>query len=97
MHRTSPSARFVRSASPLAAEVDGELVMLDPATSRYFGLADTGMRIWSLLEVPQSIDGLVDVLVEEYEVDRSRCETDVAEFLARLEQVGLVTEAPDPA
>ena len=84
---------FVRAPTPLSAEVDGELVMLDPATSRYFGLADTGMRIWQLLEEPRSLDDVADALLREYEVDRQQCVAEVVEFVHQLESAGLVTRS----
>jgi len=84
---------FVRTTTPLAAEVDGELVMLDPATSRYYGLADTGMRIWQLLETPRSVEEITAVLVEEYAVDHDTCTAETLAFVGRLESAGLVTEA----
>ena len=97
MNPIDRAARYVRSPAPLAADVDGELVMLDPATSRYFGLADTGMRIWNLLEEPRSVEALTGVLVEEYEVEPDVCATEVAEFVAELEHAGLVVRMSDPA
>jgi len=85
---------FSRNASPLTAEVDGELVMLDPSTSRYFGLDGVGLRIWELCADPQTIDSLVAVLTGEYDVDAATCESEVRAFVADLESSGLVVAGP---
>ena len=84
---------YVRSSQPLQAEVDGEIVMLDPASSKYFGLADTGARIWELLAEPKSVNDLVAALTAEYEVDDDTCRTQVTTFLDTLGAAGLVAPA----
>jgi hypothetical protein len=81
---------FSRSVSPLTAEVDSELVMLDPSTSRYFGLDGVGVRIWELCAEPQSIASLVAVLTGEYDIDAATCEAEVRGFVVDLESSGLV-------
>jgi hypothetical protein len=85
---------FTRSTAPLTAEVDGELVMLDPSTSDYFGLDGVGLRIWELCAEPQSIDSLVAVLTTEYDVDAATCESEVRAFVADLESSGLIVAGP---
>ena len=93
MTSANSASVYVRSSQPLQAEVDGEIVMLDPASSKYFGLADTGARIWELLAEPRSVDDLVSALTAEYEVDDDTCRTQVAIFLDTLGAAGLVSPA----
>lgn len=95
MESVDSSSTFVRSPGPLAAEVDGEVVMLEPSTSRYFGLADTAVRIWQLLDEPRSVDGIVDALLDEYDVDRETCEAEVIEFISQLADAGLVVRSTE--
>ena len=83
---------YVRSSAPLTADVDNEVVMLDPATSNYFGLEGVGARIWDLCEQPQSVESIVAVLLAEYDVDESTCSTEVASFLVELESANLLTD-----
>ncbi len=85
---------FTRSTAPLTAEVDGELVMLDPSTSDYFGLDGVGLRIWELCAEPQSIDSLVAALTAEYDVDAATCESEVRAFVTDLESSGLIVAGP---
>ena len=90
---TSPA--FVRSDSPLTAAVDGEVVMLDPSTSRYYGLEGVGGRIWDLLAEPRSVDELVAALVLEFDVEADTCRQEVAAFTDDLVAAGLVRPAGD--
>ena len=83
----------VRSASPLSAPIDGELALLDPAQGRYFGLDQTGHRIWQLIEEPRSIMALCRVLGSEFDVGAETCRAEVLSFLARLEESDLLVRA----
>ena len=84
------SITYTRSDGPLAAEVDDEIVMLDPASGKYFGLGDTGARIWELLARPHTVDELVTRLTAEYDVDDDTCRSHVTTFLETLGAAGLV-------
>jgi coenzyme PQQ synthesis protein D (PqqD) len=80
----------VRRAEPMTAPVDGELVMLDPRTSTYYGLDAIGHRIWDLLEEPQPVSALCEALQAEFDVPADTCRSDVLAFLERLEGAGLL-------
>lgn len=84
-----------RSTAALTAIVDGDTVMLDPETSRYFGLESTGARIWDLLATPHTIEQLVAALTAEYDVDPETCQSEVIDFLEVLDAAGLVAAAGD--
>lgn len=86
----SPSTVVVRRSGPLTAEVDTELVMLEPDKSLYFGLDTVGRRIWELLEQPQSFEALCSVLQGEFAVDAETCRTDVRGFLSQMAEAELV-------
>lgn len=58
--------------------------------SAIISLSETGAFIWKLLENGSSKDELIKAVIEEYEVEAVEAETDVMEYLARLEEKGLV-------
>jgi hypothetical protein len=86
----SPDAVVTRRAEPLTATVDGELVMLDPRTSRYFALDAIGLRVWELLEEPRSVAALCEALEGEFDVSPDACRRDVLAFLEQLENAELL-------
>jgi hypothetical protein len=45
---------------------------------------EVGSRIWALLETPITLDGLVNQLLSEFEVERTTCEQEALAFLAQL-------------
>lgn len=99
MASTAPAIRMpvlssdlpiVVSDSVATADLGGESVLLDPASGRYFGLNEVGTRIFELLSEPRSVDDLVSVLVEEYEVSSSQLRSDVEQFVGEMMSRGLV-------
>jgi hypothetical protein len=79
-----------RSPSVLAAEVDGEIVMMSIEQGRYFGLDDIGSDIWKRIEPPCSFAALVDALTADYEADRSTIAADVTALLTQMAEQDVV-------
>ena len=74
----------VRDEEPMAAAVDGEIVILSAKAEAYFGLGETGSKIWTMLATPRQISDLCAELARDYEVDPATCERDTLAFLTRL-------------
>lgn len=79
-----------RSPAVLAAEVDGEIVMMSIEQGRYFGLDDVGSDIWKRIEQPCSFAALVDALVADYDADRGTIAADVTALLTRMAEQDVV-------
>lgn len=80
----------VQSENGVVGDMHGEKVMLGLHTGKYYNLGKIGGRIWELLAVPVAVSRLVDVLIVEYDVERSACEQQVAAFLQQLHQEALI-------
>jgi hypothetical protein len=89
------SQRIEISPDVLFQEVGGETVLLDLESEHYFGLDAVGTRIWGLIGEGASVGGMVDTLLQEYEVERATLEADVAALLARLAEAGLIRFADE--
>jgi len=81
---------ITQAAGLVAADMDGEKVMLNIEKGKYYGIDSIGSRIWELLEVPHRVREVVDVLLKEYEVEEKTCQNDVLAFLSKLYDQGLV-------
>lgn len=79
-----------RSPSVLAAEVDGEIVMMSIEQGRYFGLDDIGSDVWKRIEQPCSFVALVDILAADYDADRTTIAADVSALLTRMAEQDVV-------
>jgi hypothetical protein len=84
---------LVRDPGMIAAEMDGDLVMMSVERGAYFGIGGVGTRVWELLEEPRSVDQLCAAIVTEYEVDEATCRGDVVAFVQRLLDEKLVKPA----
>ena len=70
----------------VAGDIDGETVMMSIQNGEYYGLDDTGSRIWGLIKKPVRVSDLIDTLLERFHVDRETCEKDVLKFLNELNE-----------
>lgn len=81
--------RLVVSEDALFQEIGGEAVILDLASSSYFGLNSVGARFWQLAQDGSDLAQVCDALLAEFEVERSQLETDLGELLQELRDAGL--------
>ena len=79
------------SPEVISQEVSGETVLLDLESENYFGLDAVGTRIWQLIKENDNLQAIYDTLLEEYEVEEKRLQTDLEAILGEVTQLGLVT------
>lgn len=74
----------------IVSDMDGEKVMLSIRNGKYYNLGTVGGRIWDSLGSPISARQIVDLLMSEYDVERTVCELHVISFLEHLWKEGLI-------
>ncbi len=77
-------------ASVLVRELAGEAVLLNLDTGCYFGLSESGARMFEVLPMSESIQSAYEALLAEYEVDAEQLRRDLSELLEKLVEQGLV-------
>ena len=87
------ASRITPSGDVLAQEVGDEVVLLDLAGERYFGLDPVGTRIWALLPEATDLATVLDSLCVEFDAPRERIEADLLALTESLLDAGLVTAA----
>ncbi len=83
------------SPDVLFRELAGEAVLLDLKSQRYFGLDAIGTRVWQLLGERQQMAGVLQAMLDEFDVEESQLRQDVAAFLRQLKEAGLIELAPE--
>ena len=68
----------------VSSDLDGETVLLSIETGKYYNMDPIGSRIWELIKDPMSVSQLIEILLDEFNVDREQCEKEVLVFLDRL-------------
>ena len=82
--------RVVVPADVLVRELDGESVILNLKSERYFGLDEVGTRIWAVLSTSESIQSAYEMLLSEYDVDGEQLRRDMQELVEQMVAHGLV-------
>lgn len=88
----SNDIRYVRK-DVTGATVEGDLILFDPVSGKYFATGEVGADIWAHLEEPVTLGELCSRMAEAYAVDEEVCRKDVVDFVERLRASGLVGEA----
>jgi hypothetical protein len=84
---------YVRKPELHAVEMDGELVMMGQEQGEYYGLRDVAASIWNHLAEPRTLDDLVGLVADEYDVTPDGCRDDIVAFLDELAAKKLVVTA----
>ena len=74
--------------------LDRESVFLNLETERYFGLDETGTRMWQLVTAAPNIDAAYQDLLAEFDVEAELLRMNLTELLGRLVDNGLLEVFP---
>ncbi len=85
--------RVVVPAHVMVRQVEGESVLLDLESERYFGLDEVGTRMWTRLTESDSIQAAYEALLNEYEVEGEQLRGHLVELIEKLVENGLVEVA----
>lgn len=94
---TGGSAVYRRSDQLVCRPVGGESILV-PIRHNVgdldfvYTLSPVAARVWAQLDGLKSVDEIVSAIVDEFEVARETAWSDVAELLADLESVALVSQ-----
>ena len=74
----------------LLSGLEGESVLLNLESERYFGLDEVGTRMFSVLTESNSIQAAYEVLLDEYNVDAESLRSDLLSLIDNLIDQGLM-------
>lgn len=74
----------------LVRELDGESVLLNVQTEKYFGLDEVGTRMWAALTRSGDVESACEALIEEFDVEPERLRADLEALLGELVGHGLL-------
>ena len=75
----------------LVRSLEGESVVLNLKTEKYFGLDEVGTRMWALLTDAGNIQSAYDCLAAEYDVEPVQLRADMERLIGELVEYGLLT------
>ena len=87
----SGSGPYAVSSDVIAAEVDGEAVLLHLGSRRYFLLNETASAVWHGVSEGRDEGALLDDLCSRFEVERETAAEALAALLLELEARQLIS------
>lgn len=82
--------RVTVPSNVMVRELEGESVILNVDTERYFGLDDVGTRMWQAVTGSGSIQTAYDELLDKYDVEPDVLRRDLMKLIEQLVEFGLV-------
>jgi hypothetical protein len=90
MDTLSMLSTVLQAKDQVSCDLDGEAAILNMKTGLYYCLDPVGARIWNLIQQPKTLQEIRDTILNEYEVEPVRCESDLVAVIRQLEAEGLI-------
>jgi len=84
-----------RAPTALSRAFEHEVAVILPTASAVRVLNEVGARIWALAD-GRTLAQILDIVVNEYEVERTQLRVDAEAFLSELQGRGLLEPPPGP-
>lgn len=75
----------------VAVQQDGETVMMDVESGKYYKLTGVGGTIWSLMETETTPKEIIEKLMQSYDVSRQECEEQTVALLEQMADRGIIS------
>ena len=92
----SLDSTVVATTEQISAHFTGSVVILGLRVGSYYSLDEVGAFIWNLVQEPLQVSDIRDAILEEYEVEHARCESDLLALLEDLAANQLIDIESDP-
>jgi hypothetical protein len=80
----------IASPEQVSCPLGEESAILNLKNTVYYGLNPVGARVWNLLQQERTVSDLRNALLDEYDVDAGRCESDLFTLLEKMRSEGLI-------
>jgi len=89
--------KLIVTEDTLINVIEGEAVLLNLKSEKYFGLDPVGTRMWTLLTTSDSIQSAYETLLDEYDVGAEKLRLDMQGLIEKLIANGLMEVAAEKA
>jgi hypothetical protein len=90
----SADSRYVANKDVVDCDIGGERALMHLGTNTYFTMNGTGSVLWLSLCRPQSIDDLVEIVTEHFDVSADQCRPDVRVLVDEMVEARIVDIVP---
>lgn len=78
-------------------DIGGDRALLHMETNMYFTLNPSASHIWIALSEPKTVDQLVGVVTEHFDVTEAECRRDIEAILAAMTEANIIETVADAA
>lgn len=102
MARYSLATSFAKDSDQIIDRVvDDEALLIHLTSGNLFSLSTVGTSVWHNIDGRRTVENLVELITEEYDVDKGLATADVLRLVEQLADEGLIvpqqaTETPSP-
>jgi hypothetical protein len=86
----SVNSCVVATRDHVSCELDGEAVILSLDDAVYYGLNETALVIWNLMQKPTFVWEIRDEIVRQFQIESDNCEGDLLNLLGQLKDSSLL-------
>ena len=84
-------AKFIKRCGNVPyKEVDGDVLLISLKDGDYYGLNQTGMEIWKMLDGTKKIDEIAHALSKKFKISLKKATQDTRIFLRELKKSDLI-------
>ena len=87
--------KYSRSSEIIDGSLGDNQIMMHIGKGKYFGLNPVGKRIWELIENPETLGEITELLLSEYDISAEQCKQEVHEFMEKAVKYGIITKNED--
>ena len=90
MKNITSLTKIQQAPGVLFNQVDDDLVMMDIKSGNYFGINPVGAEIWNKMEEPITVQGIINQLLAEYDIDEETCRKETLTFIQQTLERGFL-------
>lgn len=84
MNKIGLKTIILRNPEIMHNDIDGEAVMMSIEQNSFYGIDEIGTQIWNFLENPTTPEKIITEMMQHYNVEREKCESDLMNFLNEI-------------
>gem|GEM_PF-845354 len=90
MSNFDTSTLFSQSEHVVACDLDGGKALLDLQESQYYKLNPTAALVWDKLSEPTTLDDLVKMITDRFDVEADQCRGDIQNIITRFHDANMI-------
>jgi hypothetical protein len=91
MSEITLTTKIQKNDNWLTSDMDGETVMMDIDSGKYYALTEVGTSIWEKIDNPITLAEICDGLKEEYEVSAEQCKEETFTFVEMIHKFKIIS------